>query len=94
LNTLGTIVSEFPGYTFQSASELDELTLSILYAEARRQRAAKATMLAALLNKHQYDKKAQEKITDAVHACLNPFDDQLNPQKFDDAWEALRRKQL
>jgi len=91
LEILGTIVSEFPGYSFESAARLDDLTITIIYKEAKRQRTAKAVTLAALINQPNQDKSRQEDINDSVHKLLNPYEDQLRPERFDDNWDRLRR---
>jgi len=84
-------VSEFACYSFDMVNEFNQARLSILYNEALRQRAAKASLLSALVNKSNQEKSEQEKINSVVNSMLNPYKSHFVDVIADD-WDALRSR--
>ena len=84
-------MSEFACYSFDTVSEFNQARLSILYNEALRQRAAKASLLSALVNKPNQEKSEQEKINDVVNSMLNPYRSHF-VDVVAEGWDGLRSR--
>ena len=84
-------MSEFPCYDFDTASKLSRARLHLIHAEALRQRASKAYLLASLINKPNQEEATQRKLNESIESMLNPHK-AFYENVIEDSWESLRRR--
>lgn len=90
---IGTIASEFGCYSFDQLATCGRNKLHVLHAEALRQRAAKASFLALVINAGQASKEDRDKVNTLLDETMRPWKIRtpLTQEKIDTDWEMFRR---
>lgn len=86
---IGTIVSEFPCYTFETLASYTRTKLEILYNEALRQRASKSFFIAQQINVVNMERSTQRKVDKQLDIMLHPY---TFNKTDNEGWAELRRK--